>query len=205
MILTTNIESTGKLHSYAEDLFVELFCDTFGPEKSQYLFIQYPFVDIYGNRRYIDFALESEDVKIAIEIDGETYHNPDIVSSNKYYDDLLKQNSLIYENWKVYRWVYNQLKVQPEKVKDEMVTFLGEMPMFGYIDDYLPKQKGKIIELKDHQQEAVDNLEEMRKAGESIALLYHATGERVIIVMGAVNVMKPRVSGTLNKYILCIA
>ncbi|MSS78740.1 site-specific DNA-methyltransferase [Anaerococcus sp. WCA-380-WT-2B] len=30
-------------------------------------------------------------------------------------------------------------------------------------------------------------------------------GERVIIVMGAVNVMKPRVSGTLNKYILCIA
>ena len=32
-----------------------------------------------------------------------------------------------------------------------------------------------------------------------------ATGERVIIVMGAVNVMKPRVSGTLNKYILCIA
>ena len=30
-------------------------------------------------------------------------------------------------------------------------------------------------------------------------------GERVLIVMGAVNVMKPRVSGTLNKYILCIA
>ena len=32
-----------------------------------------------------------------------------------------------------------------------------------------------------------------------------ACGERVIKVMGAVNVMKPRVSGTLNKYILCIA
>ena len=36
-------------------------------------------------------------------------------------------------------------------------------------------------------------------------LIAGATGERVIIVMGAVNVMKPRVSGTLNKYILCIA
>jgi len=35
--------------------------------------------------------------------------------------------------------------------------------------------------------------------------IWHTTGERVIIVMGAVNVMKPRVSGTLNKYILCIA
>ena len=31
------------------------------------------------------------------------------------------------------------------------------------------------------------------------------TGERVIIVMGAVYVIKSRVSGTLNKYILCIA
>ena len=31
------------------------------------------------NRRFIDFALESESVKIAIEIDGETYHNPNKV------------------------------------------------------------------------------------------------------------------------------
>ena len=31
------------------------------------------------------------------------------------------------------------------------------------------------------------------------------TGERVIIVMGAICVIKSRVSGTLNKYISCIA
>lgn len=43
-----------------------------------------------GNRRSIDFALESEDLKIAIEIDEETYHNPNKLSSNKYYDDLVK-------------------------------------------------------------------------------------------------------------------
>ncbi|MBZ2174834.1 hypothetical protein K8M07_06180 [Schnuerera sp. xch1] len=126
--MTSNIKSTGKLHSYVEDLFVQLFCEAFGPEKSQYLYIQYPFRDIYGNSRYIDFVLQNEDIKIAIEIDGETYHNPSKVSKNKYYDDLLKQNSLVYDDWKVYRWVYNQLKHQPEKVKDEMMTFLGEMP-----------------------------------------------------------------------------
>lgn len=55
------------------NLFVELFCDTFGPDQSEYLFLQYPFTDIYGNRRSIDIALESEDLKIGIEIDGETY------------------------------------------------------------------------------------------------------------------------------------
>ena len=121
--MTNKIITTGKVNSYAEDLFVELFCDTFGPEKSQYLFVQYPFVDIYGNSRFIDFALESEGEKIAIEIDGETYHNPKKISSNKYFDDLLKQNSLIYNEWKLYRWAYAQLNIQPEKVKDELVTF----------------------------------------------------------------------------------
>ena len=34
------------LSSHAEDLFIELFCDIFGPDKSQYLFVQYPFVDM---------------------------------------------------------------------------------------------------------------------------------------------------------------
>jgi hypothetical protein len=133
--LTIKYKQSGSLNSVAEDLFVELFCDTFGPDKSQYLFIQYPFTDIYGNRRLIDFALESEELRIAIEIDGETYHNPYKVSYNKYYDDLTKQNSLIYQNWKVYRWVYQQLKNQPEKVKDELRTFVGEIPIFKMLDE----------------------------------------------------------------------
>ena len=51
---------------------MELFIDVFGPEKSKYLFTQYPSVDIYGNRRFIDFALESDSIKIAIEMDGLT-------------------------------------------------------------------------------------------------------------------------------------
>lgn len=64
------------MNSIAEDLCAELFCDTFGRDKSQFLFIQYPFTDIYGNRRFIDSALENESIRVAIEIDGETYHNP---------------------------------------------------------------------------------------------------------------------------------
>ena len=174
--MTEKMKQKGSLGSVAEDLFVELFCDTFGPEKSEFLFLQYPFTDIYGNRRSIDFALESENLKLAIEIDGETYHNPKKVSPNKYFDDLTKQNSLIYQNWKVYRWVYSQLKQHPEKVKDELRIFVGEIPNFKMLDDYLPKQKGKLIELREHQKAALSNLQTMRDQGESIALLYHATG-----------------------------
>ena len=168
-------KATG-VNSRAEELFVQLFCEAFGSEKTENLQVQYPCVDIYGRHRYIDFALESPESKIAIEIDGETYHNPSKVSENKYADDLLKQNSLIYDNWKVYRWIYSQLEKQPEKVKDELITFLGTSPMFKAFEADLPVQMGQTIELRDYQQEAIDNLKKMREDGKTIALLYHATG-----------------------------
>ena len=155
---------------------MQLFCEAFGPEKTENLQVQYPCVDIYGRHRYIDFALESPESKIAIEIDGETYHNPSKVSENKYADDLLKQNSLIYDNWKVYRWIYSQFEKQPEKVKDELITFLGTSPMFKAFEADLPVQMGQTIELRDYQQEATKNLQKMREDGKTIALLYHATG-----------------------------
>ena len=164
------------VNSRAEELFVQLFCEAFGPKKTENLQVQYPCVDIYGRHRYIDFALESPESKIAIEIDGETYHNPSKVSENKYADDLLKQNSLIYDNWKVYRWIYSQLEKQPEKVKDELITFLGTSPMFKAFEADLPVQMGQTIELRDYQQEATENLQKMREDGKTIALLYHATG-----------------------------
>lgn len=164
------------VNSRAEELFVQLFCEAFGPEKTENLQVQYPCVDIYGRHRYIDFALESPESKIAIEIDGETYHNPSKVSENKYADDLLKQNSLIYDNWKVYRWIYSQLEKQPEKVKDELITFLGTSPMFKAFEADLPVQMGQTIELRDYQQEATENLQKMREDGKTIALLYNATG-----------------------------
>ena len=164
------------VNSRAEELFVQLFCEAFGPEKTENLQVQYPCVDIYGRHRYIDFALESPESKIAIEIDGETYHNPSKVSENKYADDLLKQNRLIYDNWKVYRWIYSQLEKQPEKVKDELITFLGTSPMFKAFEADLPVQMGQTIELRDYQQEATENLQKMREDGKPIALLYNATG-----------------------------
>ena len=60
-----------------------------------------------------------------------------------------------------------------------------------------------------YQQEAVDGLNsyaDVQKPGSlQSGLLVMPAGERIIIVMGAVCVIKSRVSGTLKKYILCIA
>ena len=100
---------------------------------------------------------------------------------NKYYDDLLKQNSMIYLGWDVYRWAVRQMQQQPDTVKDELRVFLGSSPHFREVEDYLPCQRSKAIEadnleLKEHQKDALASLEEMRRRHETIALIYHATG-----------------------------
>lgn len=167
--------------SSAEDLFIELFADTFGAEKAGYLYSQYHFYDIYQNDRFADFFLESGNRKIAIEIDDEASHNPSVVSRNKFYDDLLKQNSMVYLGWDVYRWAVKQMQVQPDTVKDELRVFVGSDTVFREVEDYLPVQRGKALqgfdlELKEHQKQALKSLETMRAKHETIALLYHATG-----------------------------
>jgi superfamily II DNA or RNA helicase len=178
--------------SSAENLFIDLFSDTFGAEKAGYLYSQYPFFDIYQNSRFADFVLENGAKRIAIEIDDEASHNPRLVSKDKYCDDLLKQNSMIHLGWDVYRWTVRQMQKQPDTVKDELKVFIGSDPRFKEIDDYLPTQRGQAfsgekLELREYQQEALDSLSEMRAKKETIALLYHATGtgKTVTAVMDA--------------------
>ncbi|MCD8036878.1 MAG: DEAD/DEAH box helicase [Clostridiales bacterium] len=178
--------------SAAEDLFIELFSDVFGAEKAGYLYSQYHFYDIYQNSRYADFVLENGPRRIAIEIDDEASHNKQLVSSGKFYDDLLKQNSMVHMGWDVYRWAVRQMQTQPDAVKDELQVFLGSNPRFKEIEDYLPSQKAKALdganlELKEHQKAALQALKAMRDNNETIALLYHATGtgKTVTAVMDA--------------------
>jgi DNA or RNA helicases of superfamily II len=167
--------------STAEDLFIDLFADTFGAEKAGYLYSQYHFYDIYQNDRFADFFLESGARKIAIEIDDEASHNKSHISANKFYDDLLKQNSMVHLGWDVFRWAVRQMQIQPDTVKDELRVFIGTSPTFREAENYLPEQRGKSFEkfdlkLKEHQQQALDALEQMRMNRETIALICHATG-----------------------------
>lgn len=138
--------------------------------------MQYHFYDIYQNSRYADFLLESNGRRVAIEIDDEGSHHKGLVASGKFYDDLLKQNSMVYLGWDVYRWAVRQMQLQPETVKDELRVFLGSRPRLQEIEDYLPSQRGRALELKGHQKEALEALQTMREQKETIALLCHATG-----------------------------
>jgi len=157
--------------SLPEDIFVELFAQVFGLEKVQMLAHELPVEDIYGAGREIDYAIRAADQKIAFEIDGLTWHLPGAVPIEKYEDDLLRQNSLIHQGWRVFRWTDRELLTEPEKVKEELALFLESIPGLLSFDDFLPKQSGEVFELRQHQKDALDSLEQIRAAGKTIALL----------------------------------
>lgn len=68
----------------------------------------------------------------------------------------------------------------------------------------LDEDAKKLILLRPYQIHAIESIRNASKTGKS-GFVWHTTGERVIIVMGALNVILSRVSGTLTKYYSYIA
>jgi very-short-patch-repair endonuclease len=164
--------------SSSEDLFVDIFQEALGFERTQLLIPQYPIRDIYETGRFIDFAFISRLGKYAFEIDGEAWHAPDgaMVNSQIYRDQLLRQNSLVYQGWKVYRWTDIQLATERERIQEQLLLFLEREITQGTLDSFLPRQEAGEVSLREHQTDALNQLEELRNQGKTIALLTHATG-----------------------------
>ncbi|MBX7220012.1 MAG: DEAD/DEAH box helicase family protein [Blastocatellia bacterium] len=164
--------------SSSEDLFIDIFQEALGFERAQLLIPQYPAQDIYGKGRYIDFALFSSFAKYAFEIDGEAWHLPgsQFVSADEFRDSLLRQNSLMYQGWRVYRWTDAQLAAERDRILEQLRLFLEREVTEGALDGFLPLQQGQAFSLHEHQSDALHQLHELRSAGNTIALLTHATG-----------------------------
>lgn len=173
--------------SEPENVFIELFAQTFGLEKVQLLRHDLSVDDVYGHERFIDYALKTPHEKVAFEIDGLTWHLPQAMPVQDYEDHLRRQNSLVHRGWRVFRWTDREIREEPERVKEELELFLEQIPGIFSFDDFLPKQGGGIVELRAHQQEALDSLAALRHSGKTIGLLADAqgTGKTVAAVADA--------------------
>ena len=107
---------------------------------------------------------------------------PGAISADKFEDDLLRQNSLIHQGWRVFRWTDRELLQEPERVKEQLALFLESIPGLLSFDDFLPKQIGEVFELRQHQKDALASLEQMRANRKTIALLTHAQGAGKTVV-----------------------
>jgi len=176
--VSTDFRSPDRQSTGAEDLFLDILQEAVGIELVASLVPQYPTTDIDNGARFVDYALIARGGKYAFEIDGEYWHRADspTVTSSKFRDDLLRQNSLIYFGWRVFRWSDAQLAEERDRVVEQMRLFLENERGGTAFDGYLPEQEGQQFSLRKHQEEALEYLARLRDEGKTIALLTHATG-----------------------------
>jgi superfamily II DNA or RNA helicase len=95
----------------SERLFLNDFLyPLLGKKGIKYVIPQYPFIDSSGKLRRIDFAVIKDSNKIALEVDGETYHAEGMVPNETFDDNLQRQNEIINAGWFLQRFSYNQLQ-----------------------------------------------------------------------------------------------
>ena len=95
----------------SENLFVRDFLyPLLGKEKIKYVIPQYPFIDSEGRSRRIDFGRVFNNKKIALEVNGETYHAEGIIPNEMFDDNLNRQNEILNAGWFLLRYSYSQLQ-----------------------------------------------------------------------------------------------
>jgi superfamily II DNA or RNA helicase len=71
---------------------------------------QHPFLDSSGKSRRIDFAYVTEGVRLAFEVNGESFHAEGIIPNDVFDDNLFRQNEILINGYRLIRFSYNQLQ-----------------------------------------------------------------------------------------------
>jgi superfamily II DNA or RNA helicase len=163
-----------------EYYFEERFADTYGEEALSYLSREYSMILMNGKTGYFDYVLIHQDGTIfGIEENGVTYHHPYIIKQGKYRDILMKQNSLISQGGKMFRWDTESIQ-NPGKVNDEIREFFGEVSNYRNQISLASKRK---FSLYHHQKESLQELKFRREevdGSASLVVLPTGTGKTQI-------------------------
>lgn len=159
------------LLNIAEKAFIDnVFIPVVGRHGLNFLKPQTPFVDSDGRNRRIDFTVESNFRKYAIEIDGYTYHAEGVITRDRFDDSLFRQNDLMLAGYTVLRFSYDQITRAPDQCQAQLRrAFVADEelnPLF-HLSSIIPNIP---------QQDALDALEHARRAGYAKGLVVLATG-----------------------------
>lgn len=94
----------------SERLFVEEFLYPLLGAKIEHIIPQKTFIDRTGKSRRIDFAYHGSTHKIALEVNGETYHAEGVILSEQFDDNLFRQNEIFKTGYQLVRFSYGQLQ-----------------------------------------------------------------------------------------------
>lgn len=97
-------------HLESEKLFVDEFLwPLLGPHISKVV-PQRPFIDSSGRCRKIDFSFVDGARRLALEVNGETYHAEGVIPNELFDDNLFRQNEILRGGYRLIRFSYQMLQ-----------------------------------------------------------------------------------------------
>lgn len=110
-------------HSHAELLFLEnVWWPSFG--HFEHLHPEFEVHDFREGIRYLDFAYIRPGFRVCFEIDGFVSHAQKI-SRWKFSDNLIRQNHLVIDGWKVIRFSYDDVEDKPRRCQQVIQQLMG--------------------------------------------------------------------------------
>lgn len=175
---------SNRITQESEILFVRDFLfPILGENKMKYVVPQYPFIDSEGKNRRIDFGLVYDNKKVALEVNGETYHAEGIIPNEMFDDNLNRQNEILNAGWFLLRYSYSQLQAPQwrQRVYDSL---------FYLLKSKVPTLLSEAVVSPNYLQEQVlDSLDYYRKKGwkKGIVILPTGTGKTYLSAFDSQN------------------
>ncbi|WP_205699931.1 DNA-binding response regulator [Cohnella luojiensis] len=94
---------------------------------------EYEVSDFKDGNRFLDFAFLSGNIMLNIELDGYNSHAKEI-SRTKFSDNLMRQNHLILDGWKVIRFSYDDVNDRPRMCQQILLQFIGRWVNHRQVD-----------------------------------------------------------------------
>jgi hypothetical protein len=170
-----------RIQQPSERLFVEEFLYPLLGSKIENIIPLSPFIDRTGSLKRIDFAYHGRE-KIALEVNGESYHAEGIIPNDVFDANLFRQNEFLRQGYKLVRFSYAQLQAPEwrplvqQTLRDVFGTFAPEL-----LGEYM-------LAPTSLQQEALDALSFYRDSRgwkKGVVVLPTGTGKTVMSALDA--------------------
>lgn len=168
----------------SERLFIEEFLYPLLKSNIGKIEPQYVFIDSTGKNRRIDFAYHDDEnnVKIAFEVNGESYHAEGIIPNEQFDDNLFRQNEILGRGYKLLRFSYNQLQSPRWRpiVKDSIRNLITK-----YAPNLLSEYSLKPNAIQNEVLEVLDYFRNVRKLNKGIIIMPTGTGKTILSALDA--------------------
>jgi very-short-patch-repair endonuclease len=109
-------------HAHAEKMFAFLWWQAIG--HFEFLSAEMEVYDFRDGVRYLDFAYLRPPYRINIEVDAYGTHCRNL-SRRDFSDERARQNHLMMDDWKVFRFVYDDINEKPRQVQQCIQQMIG--------------------------------------------------------------------------------